>query len=94
MSSFTGIFQRFFLNFQGIYFPEHLGMTLNTSECVEVDKIYGKAIKQEHIFMKSNFKINLQHKLLPHVMGSSIILSKVFIEADQEKNILETVAAP
>ena len=44
--------------------------------------------------MKSNFKINLQHKLLPRVMGSSIILSKVFIEADQEKNILETVAAP
>ena len=42
-------------------------------------------MKQELIFLKCNFRINLQHKLLPVVMGSSINLRKIFAEVEQEK---------
>ena len=49
MNSFTVIFQRFCLDFQGTYYSEHLGMALNTSGCAEVDKIYVDAIKQKFL---------------------------------------------
>ena len=34
------------------------------------------------VFMKSNFKINIKHKLLPLVMGSNIFEKKIYLEAD------------
>ena len=34
------------------------------------------------VFMKSNFKLNIKHKLLPLVMGSNIFLKKIYLDAD------------
>ena len=37
------------------------------------------------IFLTMYFKINTKHKLMPLVMESNIILSKIFDEGDWEK---------
>ena len=65
-------------------FTDHLSMS-------EGRRIYVKSIKQVFMmgnyfdFMKCNFKMNLELKLLPLVMGSNIIPRNVYVEGDWER---------
>ena len=62
---FKGLFQKFCLYFQIIYFSEHLWIALNTSESAKVTRIYSKSIKQVvvrgnyYFLMQWNFKIDI-----------------------------------
>ena len=65
-------------------FTDHLSMS-------EGRRIYVKSIKQVFMmgnyfdFMKCNFKMNLELKLLPLVMGSNIIPRNIYVEGDWER---------
>ena len=46
--------------------------------------------------MKWNFKIDLQHKPLPPVIRSNIILREIYVELKprKERNVMETALVP
>ena len=71
-------FQRFSSAFQNTYFSENLLISLNTSQSNEVNSLCevhetGAYAVELLVFMKRNFKINLEQEPLLLVMESKII---------------------